>query len=289
MKLGFKQKILFFSGVLLTLSLLVFAIVSYSAMKETLVKELEYKQLAETKTLSLDIESWLNSKLTITKALSHNLAKLTLITKENSISSLSLAKNAIKASYMYAGLDDGTMIYASGKAKKEGYDPRVRPWYKDAIRKNGPVLTDIYISSSSKEPTISGAIPIFINNQAKGVTAFDLSIRTIMDKVYSTKFEGGYAFVIDKNGKFIMHPSQEFMGKTIYSIDKSLQDLEKKILATKSGVYEYNYKGENKFLTFIKINNGWTIMVPFFKTSKTSFLISPLYDTSGNSFCLLGS
>ncbi|WP_294962234.1 cache domain-containing protein, partial [Sulfurimonas sp.] len=31
------------------------------------------------------------------------------------------------------------------------------------------------------------------------------------------------------------------------------------------------------------------IMVPFFKTSKTSFLISPLYDTSGNSFCLLGS
>ncbi|WP_321778760.1 hypothetical protein [Sulfurimonas sp.] len=31
------------------------------------------------------------------------------------------------------------------------------------------------------------------------------------------------------------------------------------------------------------------IMVPFFKTSKTSFLILPLYDTSGNSFAPLGS
>jgi hypothetical protein len=27
-----------------------------------------------------------------------------------------------------------------------------------------------------------------------------------------------------------------------------------------------------------------TIMNPFFKTSKSSFLIPPLYDTSGNSF-----
>ena len=32
-----------------------------------------------------------------------------------------------------------------------------------------------------------------------------------------------------------------------------------------------------------------TIMVPFFKTSKTSFLISPFYDTSGNSFTPSGS
>jgi len=31
------------------------------------------------------------------------------------------------------------------------------------------------------------------------------------------------------------------------------------------------------------------IMLPFFKTSKTSFLIPPLYDTSGNSFAPLGS
>nr|WP_321778190.1 hypothetical protein [Sulfurimonas sp.] len=39
----------------------------------------------------------------------------------------------------------------------------------------------------------------------------------------------------------------------------------------------------------INIDAKTTIMVPFFKTSKTSFLILPLYDTSGNSFAPLGS
>ncbi|WP_321778717.1 TolC family protein [Sulfurimonas sp.] len=37
------------------------------------------------------------------------------------------------------------------------------------------------------------------------------------------------------------------------------------------------------------LSAAYSIMVPFFKTSKTSFLILPLYDTSGNSFAPLGS
>ena len=42
-------------------------------------------------------------------------------------------------------------------------------------------------------------------------------------------------------------------------------------------------------LNYNIINIASPIMNPFFKTSKSSFLIPPLYDTSGNSFAPLGS
>ncbi len=46
---------------------------------------------------------------------------------------------------------------------------------------------------------------------------------------------------------------------------------------------EYNATNPNWY------QNRWTIMNPFFKTSKSSFLIPPFYDTNGNSFAPLGS
>ncbi|MFT7005161.1 MAG: methyl-accepting chemotaxis protein [Sulfurimonas sp.] len=259
MKIGFKEKILLSSGTFLASALIIFAVVSYNAMDTTILKELEKKQLSQTKALSIDIDSWIKAKLQATEALSHSLSKLDTLNKKTMTPLLALIEDSLQADAVYAGLDDGTMIYGSGQEPGVGYDPRVRPWYKKAMKDNKLVVTDIYIDATSKEPTISGAIPIIVNGIAKGVTAFDLSIAIITKKVYATKFEGGYAFVTNKDGKIIIHPNPEIKDKNLFSLNDSLKAIQTTVSGNKEGHFSYKLKGKEKFLTFENLDNGWTI------------------------------
>ena len=217
MKIGFKEKILLSSGGFLAIALLIFSTVSYNEMKKTLVKELENKQFSQTESLRIDVDSWLENKLDVTKALSHSLSKLDTLNKETMTPLLALTKGSIEADAMYVGLEDGTILFANGRKMSAGYDPRVRPWYIKATKEKKAILTDIYIDVTSQEPTISGAIPITVNGVTKGVVAFDLSIAVITKKVFATKFEGGYAFILDKDGKSIIHPNKEYQGNDLWT------------------------------------------------------------------------
>lgn len=63
--------------------------------------------------------------------------------------------------------------------KATDYDPRTRPWYKEAAAKKKLILTEPYIFSTTGLPGITVAAPFFSKNEIAGVVAADISLDTV--------------------------------------------------------------------------------------------------------------
>jgi methyl-accepting chemotaxis protein len=262
MKFSFKQKIIFYSNLFLGISLLVFAFISYYQMRSSLRNEIETKQLAYTQALKKDISTWFNDRIHAVKQISDQIIKYKYLNQEQMEPLLNLTKQTINAEKVYAGLYDGTMIYASGRTPPKGFDPRTRPWYKVGMKSKQAGLTEPFMGRSSQKLTIAAVAPLIKENKKIGVVSANLLVEDISAKVYETKFEGGYAFVLDKKGKILFHPKKTEHGQVFSKINQSLHNFEKIAKDNKNGVYDYTSStGEKKFLSFSKMDNGWIVCV----------------------------
>ena len=80
----------------------------------------------------------------------------------------------------------------------EGWDPRVRPWYKEAKAKNDLIITAPYADSATGEILISIATPLNSANGFVGSIFFDLSLSSLSDLVNSVRlFDAGYSIYCD--------------------------------------------------------------------------------------------
>jgi adenylate cyclase len=61
------------------------------------------------------------------------------------------------------------------RTRPEDYDPRTRPWYKEAERAQAPVLTEPYRFAWSSDAGISAGLPM----RGGGVIAFDFTLNTL--------------------------------------------------------------------------------------------------------------
>ncbi|GAB3480535.1 methyl-accepting chemotaxis protein [Marinomonas epiphytica] len=96
------------------------------------------------------------------------------------------------------------------------WDPRVRPWYKDAKAQNKLIITAPYADSVTKEILISIATPIKENGQFAGSIFFDMSLSGLSDLVNSVAlFDAGYIFIVDQDQTVIAHPNSEYNGQSM--------------------------------------------------------------------------
>lgn len=259
LKVGFKQRIILVSSVCLIISLLTFAIVSFYEIKRNLKSEIIDKQIQSMVTLQTDLNGWLISQVNIISALAKELNIHRSLSKDETIPLLKMANDSINAETTYFGLNDGTMIYENGKAPSSGYDPRTRPWFLEGMQASETTIMAPFIGSSSKKLTICIIAPIIRNGVKQGVVSTNILIDDAMKKVYATIFNGGYAFIMDKEGQFIIHPDKSVINKKIQELSPSLHNTYQYITANDKGSVEYTIDGEDKILTFGKLQNGWIV------------------------------
>ncbi|TVM21894.1 methyl-accepting chemotaxis protein Mlp37, partial [Vibrio cholerae] len=96
------------------------------------------------------------------------------------------------------------------------WDPRVRPWYKDAKNAGKLVITAPYADSASGEILVSVATPVkdSATGQFLGSIFYDVSLAELAELVNEVKlFDAGYVFIVSEDGTTIAHPKKEFNGK----------------------------------------------------------------------------
>lgn len=93
------------------------------------------------------------------------------------------------------------------------YDPRGRPWYKEAREQLKSIWTDPYIFFSSQQPGITIASPVISSDGAvRGVVGVDIEISAISDFLGRLEIgENGTALIIHQNGDVIAHPHSELL------------------------------------------------------------------------------
>ncbi|NUU34932.1 methyl-accepting chemotaxis protein [Pseudomonas sp. C2B4] len=161
-----------------------------------------------------NIQTWLAGRILLIENLAQNIA----INPEQSNVAALLEQKALTSTFMASYLGDATGHFTIRPDAKmpDGFDPRVRPWYKGAENSSTPTLTEPYIDAATGQTIISMATASKKAGQSVGVVGGDLSLQTLIDTLSARDFDGmGYAFLISADGKILVHPDKTLVMKSL--------------------------------------------------------------------------
>jgi len=193
-----------------------------------------------------NIQTWLTGRIALVENAAQNIA----INPEPSTVASLLEQKTLTSSFMatYVGDSKGAFTIRPDTKMPDGFDPRVRPWYKGAQSSNGSTLTEPYIDAATGQLIISIATPSAKGGQSIGVVGGDLSLQTLVDNIGALNFGGmGYAFLVSADGKVLVHPDKSLVMKT-------LADMYPKNTPKISGDFsEVQANGKDNIVTFTPI------------------------------------
>ena len=108
-------------------------------------------------------------------------------------------------------LSTGTPALKVARIEKSNlidFDPRARPWYVGAKKTGANFWTDLYISFSSRRPTITSSYPVFgPDGKLNGVWAMDIELDEISNFLKMQKIgKNGIEVIINHKGEIVAYP-----------------------------------------------------------------------------------
>lgn len=233
-------------------SLVVAAFAGFSFYIDSLQHRVTTEAVAENidssgKQAAQSIANWLNGRIMLTETVAKTLAKL----PDNEAKLHFLENDVLTAQFMstyFGNADTGSFTTFPKTPLPEGYDPRKRPWYLDAVKAGKTVLTEPYNDASTGGLIITAAIPVSIDGKLAGVTGSDFSLDSLVKMIKSVDAGAdGYAFLVSKDGKILIHPDPKF-------VDKPMADLFKvNTPAISSAISQTEIDGKGKITSFIPV------------------------------------
>ncbi|HYD79965.1 MAG TPA: diguanylate cyclase [Paucimonas sp.] len=134
--------------------------------------------------------------------------------------------------------------------RSDGYDPRVRPWYRAAFEQAAPVWSSVYNDFTTREPTITLAKPVYRSDRSlAGVMATDVTLKTLTDFLRTLSVsKSGVAFLMDNDGYMIATSGDELPFKMVDGLPQRMLASEMKtglIREAHAKVIEWQRNGEN--------------------------------------------
>jgi methyl-accepting chemotaxis protein len=237
--LQFRQKILLAASLVVIAAFSLFALYNDYLQRNAIRDDLESYLSEMGEATSNNIQNWLSGRILLVESVAQSVSSNPAPTAVASLlEQKTLAKTFV---FSYLGSSDGSFIMRPNDEMPADYDPRARPWYKDAVNAGGTTLTEPYIDAATKELIITIATPA----QAAGVVGGDLSLKTLVQIINSLDFNGiGYAFLVSDDGKILVHPDQSL-------VMKNLEELfPKNTPAISNTLSEVEQNGETRLITF---------------------------------------
>ncbi len=118
---------------------------------------------------------------------------------------------------------DGDSTQSATAMIVNNYEPRERPWYLAAQRKNIPTWSGIYTSAHKHHSTISASVPILDeSNNINGVLALDIGIDVLNDFMLDLKNNYNVmVYIFNSNGNLISHSGTEHFESLGYKLARS--------------------------------------------------------------------
>ncbi|KAB2527083.1 methyl-accepting chemotaxis protein [Pseudomonas sp. GXM4] len=161
-----------------------------------------------------NIQTWLSGRILLIENAAQNIA----INPEPATVASLLEQKSLTSTFMATYLGDATGHFTIRPDVKmpDGFDPRVRPWYKGAESSSTSTLTEPYIDAATGQLIISIATASKKAGQSVGVVGGDLSLQSLVDTLAARDFDGmGYAFLISADGKILVHPDKALVMKSL--------------------------------------------------------------------------
>ncbi|HFT1827395.1 TPA: methyl-accepting chemotaxis protein PctA [Pseudomonas aeruginosa] len=215
--LKFSHKILLAASLVVFAAFALFTLYNDYLQRKAIREDLESYLREMGDVTSSNIQNWLGGRLLLVEQTAQTLAR---DHSPEAVSAL-LEQPALTStfSFTYLGQQDGVFTMRPDSPMPAGYDPRSRPWYKDAVAAGGLTLTEPYVDAATQELIITAATPVKAAGNTLGVVGGDLSLKTLVQIINSLDFSGmGYAFLVSGDGKILVHPDKEQVMKTLSEI-----------------------------------------------------------------------
>lgn len=90
------------------------------------------------------------------------------------------------------------------------YDPRIRPWFKDAVEKKELVISNPYIYATTGLPGITIAMPFYTGGTLAGVLAIDILLDSLSQYLKTRPVsEHSISLIVDSDGLIVAHPDTQ--------------------------------------------------------------------------------
>ena len=173
---------------------------------------------------------------------------------------------ATKASHpnianIFLGMEvNGELIDALGSPVNL-VDSRQRPWFK-AVKGDQAAYSEIYISKSVGAEVFTVSYPVKVNGERLGVIGAEIRKSQLSETASQIKYgDNGYAFLIDRSGKFIYHPSFTSADDIFSSQNGAFKEQGKLFLNGVPHFIEAVSDGVDKFYASTPISDSGDVLV----------------------------
>ena len=270
-QLSFNQKIVSAACVVVIAAFAAFSVYNDYLQRKTLQDNLQ-TYLADAGSLTAEnISNWLSGRILLLE----NLAANTQSEGAYRLVPLLQQKTLEQTfDFSYLGAANGDFTMRPDSAMPADYDPRTRPWFKDAKASGKTILTAPYVDAATGDLIMTIATPA-----GPDVVGGDLNLKVISGIINALEFNGlGYAFLVSGDGDILVHPDTDLQMKR-------LQDVyPQNTPQINSALSEAVLDGQKRMLTFVPVHGlpgvewyvGLSVDQDKAFASLTSFRISAL-------------
>lgn len=210
-QLSLRKKLIFSFLAMLLIPTLLIGIVSYQSAEQQISEEQRASATESVRILNSNITNMIEPKLKDVQYFSQKFRE-TYFQDDSILELKSLLSEYVnmhpEVDLIYIGTSEGKLFDQPVQEYPDGFDPRTRPWYKQALANNGKTsITAPYVTQSTGDIviTITQALP-----DGSGVLGLDLNISTLSDITNNIRIgETGFASLLDNNKIYIAQPDKE--------------------------------------------------------------------------------
>lgn len=272
--LSYRAKLLLFIMPVVILGLLAVGIFAYVGINSLIEDELSKSMLATTGETANSINTWLKDHMLEPEAIASTPTAKTINTNLASVDAMNMSRyNSLREKYpdvfqdIYAANREGEYRTVQKKGNEYSFvggNIKTREYFQTIMSGGSTQITPPLISKSTGLPTIFMVAPIKDEqNVIQGIIGAGISLQYVQKIAENLKLGiTGYGMIIAKDGTFIQHPKQELvMQKKISELDDpSVQELGKRMLEGKPGIYRYTIDGSKKIAFYHPVPvTGWVV------------------------------
>lgn len=277
--LSLKQKILLSVVIALSLVILLLSWQSYSSQKSLLLQGSQ-EQLQRLGTQQAErVSDWLAARRDVIQALGNKAGA-------DPLNALQQAQVSGRFQLTYFGESSGKMNDSDPSINRDGYDPRSRGWYQEAMSKGGLIVTKPYLDVAYNIMVVTLALPV-----SGGVVGGDLSIASLVEDVTKMQLPAdGFAIMMHKDGTIIAYKDAAKAMKPASEIDNDLTNaLIEQSKSSKDLVPAYfDNEGRDKLLWAVDIpDTDWELVLVLDKAALEAPLSSLLMTQLGMALLVL--
>lgn len=272
-KRGIRFKLMGMFLVLIGLPLMVVGVMMYLRSYETLERDLEKNSKQALNITENSIGNYLREfKFMAELAASEPSMQGVLRDQASKEQSLAILDRIVAADKdvmaIYLGDVNGGMTIKPDQSLPDGYDPRVRGWYKAAEADGNLIFTEPYVDAFTGKLVISPAVPVYDKtdgNKLVGILGADVLLDSVVDAVAKTQIgKTGYVFIVGSDLSVMSNPDPELIGKKLEE-DPEMVELVtaiKELAATDANMdvfVSYELGGVKKYATVRKSDLGYLV------------------------------